>query len=39
MAVLGELNAPQSETDWFAHMFQHGLGVVEPNTLIECIHI
>jgi hypothetical protein len=39
MAVLGELNAPQSKTDWFAHMFQHRLDIVEPDTLIKCIHI
>jgi hypothetical protein len=36
--VLYELNAPQSEIDWFMHMFTYGLDVVNPNTVIENLH-
>jgi hypothetical protein len=35
---LDELDAPQSEIDWVAAMFSHGLDVVDPGTVIENLH-
>ncbi|MGZ3596140.1 MAG: reverse transcriptase domain-containing protein, partial [Syntrophales bacterium] len=34
-----ELDAPQSEIDWITKMFSEGLDVLEPETLIENIHM
>jgi hypothetical protein len=38
MVVLRELNAPQSEIDWFMHMFTCGLDVFNPDTIIENLY-
>ena len=38
LVVLREINAPQSEIDWFTHMFTFGLDVVAPDTIVPNIH-